>query len=145
MRFCSVCCKRSKFSVVPKLVPKTQPTAHRQPDYLPTLNRAASIASDFKAIDIKAYDVRGLTLVADCFLMCTASSSRQLKAIYNGIREGMKEGGEHLAASEGVFEGSWLLLDYSTVIVHIFREEARDFYDLDGLWGDADLVDLDLD
>jgi ribosome-associated protein len=129
---------------VPKLVPKKQ-SADQQPDFLPKLHRLASIVADFKALNVKAYDVRGLTLVTDCFLMCTASSERQLKAIANGIREGMKEIGESPAASEGSSESSWILLDYGDVIVHIFREEAREFYDLDGLWGDAEPVALDLD
>lgn len=128
---------------MPKLVPKTAPEA--APDFLPNLYRIAEIAAQFKAINIKAYDVRGLTLVTDCFLMCSASSDRQLKAIFNGIREGMKEAGIGPTTTEGDFEGSWLLLDYGDVIVHIFREEAREFYDLDGLWGDAPMIELTLD
>lgn len=128
---------------MPKLVPKT--TSESEPDFLPTLYRLAEIAAQFKAIDLKAYDVRGLTLVTDCFLMCSASSDRQLKALFNGIREGMKEIGVSPATTEGDFEGSWLLLDYGDVIVHLFREEAREFYDLDGLWGDAVPVELKLD
>jgi ribosomal silencing factor RsfS len=72
---------------VPKLVPKK--VADTQSDFLPNLYRIAEIAANFKAINVRAYDVRGLTLVTDCFLMCSANSDRQLKAIFNGIREGM--------------------------------------------------------
>lgn len=128
---------------MPKLVPKK--SSQSEPDFLPNLYRIAEIASQFKAINIKAYDVRGLTLVTDCFLMCSANSDRQLKAVFNGVREGMKEAGVSPVTTEGQFEGSWLLLDYGDVIVHIFREEAREFYDLDGLWGDATPVELKLD
>lgn len=128
---------------MPKLVPKK--VLEATPDFLPNLHRIADIAAQFKAINMKAYDVRGLTLVTDCFLMLSGSSDRQLKAIFNGIREGMKEIGVSPVITEGDFDGSWLLLDYSDIIVHVFREEAREFYDLDGLWGDAPQVELDVD
>lgn len=143
MNFSRKLSERSNSSAVPKLVPKK--VSDSQPDFLANLYRIAEIAAQYKAINIRAYDVRGLTLVTDCFLMCSANSDRQLKALFNGIREGMKEAGVKPVTSEGDFEGSWLLLDYSDVIVHIFREEAREFYDLDGLWGDATPVELKLD
>ena len=128
---------------MPKLVPKKLPAT--ESDFLPNLLLIAEIASQYKAINIKAYDVRGLTLVTDCFLMCSAASDRQLKAIFNGIREGMKDAGVKPVTTEGDFDGSWLLLDFGDTIVHIFREEAREFYDLDGLWGDATPVELNLE
>ena len=128
---------------MPKLVPKKLPAT--ESDFLPNLLLIAEIASQYKAINIKAYDVRGLTLVTDCFLMCSAASDRQLKAIFNGIREGMKDAGVKPVTTEGDFDGSWLLLDFGDTIVHIFREEAREFYDLDGLWGAATPVELNLE
>lgn len=128
---------------MPKLVPKKK--VEPQPDFLPNLHRLAELAAQFKAINIKALDVRGLTLVTDCFLMLSASSDRQLKALFNGIRDGMKKAGIGPTTSEGDFDGSWMLLDFGDIIVHIFREPAREFYDLDGLWGDAEPVELDLE
>lgn len=113
--------------------------------FLPNARRIASKAYDFKAKSIKAYDVRELTTLADCFLMCYVTSEPQLKAVYNGIREAMKEIGVPPLHAEGKISGNWLVLDYGTVLCHIFRESAYDFYDLDGLWGDAPVVDLDLD
>jgi ribosome-associated protein len=92
-----------------------------------------------------AYDVRGLTLMADSFFICTANSEPQLKALFNTIKEGMKEVGVAPLHTEGVFQGGWLLIDFSEVIVHIFREEAREFYDLDGMWADAKRIPLDVD
>ena len=107
--------------------------------------RIASLAADRKAVDVKAFDVRELTALVDSFVLCSASSEPHFKAIYNAILEGMKEVGVQPLRCEGEFSGRWLLLDYGTIFVHIFREEAREFYDLDGLWGDAPPVDLDLD
>lgn len=127
---------------MPKLVKKTDDTAL---DFLPNVQRIASISADFRALDIRALDVRGLTLVADCFVLCSAASEPQVKAIYNGVKDGMKEIGVSPLRAEGEFSGSWLVLDYGTILFHIFRKEAREFYDLDGLWGDAPVLELDLE
>lgn len=115
-----------------------------EPGFLPNVLRIAALAAEHKAGNIKAYDVQGLTLVADCFIMCSASSEPHFKAVFNAVKEGMKAIGVTPLHTEGVFSGGWLVLDYSTIIVHIFRNEAREFYDLDGLWGDAPEVTLDL-
>lgn len=114
-------------------------------DFLPTTLRIASLAWEVKATDIRAYDVRGLTLVADSFVICTATSEPQLKAVYNTVKEGMKEVGVAPIRSEGKTDGNWMVLDYGNVIFHIFREEARSFYDLDGFWADAPALDLELE
>lgn len=132
-----------------KLVGKTKKGAHSRdtaelPDFMPVLLHIATLADEHKAKDIKAYDVRGLTLVADVFLLCSASSEPQLRAIFNAVKEGLKDAGVKQLHSEGAFTGGWFVMDYGTVIFHIFREEARNFYDLDGLWGDAPLMDLGL-
>lgn len=114
-------------------------------DFLPATLRIATLAWEVKASDIRAYDVRGLTLIADSFVICTATSEPQLKAVYNTVKEGMKEVGVAPLRSEGKTDGSWMVLDYGTVIFHIFRQEFRAFYDLDGFWADAPAVDLALD
>ena len=113
--------------------------------FVPNLRRMAYLAADKKAKDIKAYEVGGMTVVADAFLLCTATSEPQLKAVYNAVREGMKEIGVAPLRSEGTFAGGWILLDFGDIIFHIFREQARAFYDLDGLWADAPEVMLELD
>ena len=122
-----------------RLTPKS---SERTPDFLPHVLRIGTIAADYKAIDLRAYDVRDLTLIADSFVICSAASEPQFKAIANGIRDRMKKAGVRLLRSEGEPRGGWRVLDYGIVIVHIFREEARAFYDLDGLWGDAPAIDL---
>jgi len=125
-----------------KLVKKSAPT---QPDFLPNALRMCALAAEYKAIDIRAYDVRGLTLIADSFIICAASSEPHFKAIYNGVKEGMKAVGVAPLYTEGTLRGNWRVLDYGDIIFHIFREQAREFYDLDGLWGDAPEIDLNLD
>jgi ribosome-associated protein len=112
---------------------------------LPNTLRIASLAWDVKATDIRAYDVRGLTLIADSFVICTATSEPQLKAVFNSVKEGMKEVGVTPLRAEGKTDGNWMILDYGNVIFHIFREEARLFYDLDGFWADAPGIDLELE
>ena len=120
---------------------------HREglPDFLADTLRMAALAAEIKAIDIKAYDVRGLTLIADSFVICAASSEPHFKAVFNRVKEGMKALGVAPLHAEGTQRGRWQLLDYGDVIFHVFREEARTFYDLDGLWGDAPQIDLPLD
>jgi len=128
---------------LPRLIKKRDGAT--RPEYLPNLLRIAAAAADHKAIDLRACDVRGLTLIADAFVLCSAASEPQMKAIYQAVRREMKEIGVRPLHTEGEPTGGWLVLDYGDVIFHVFREEAREFYDLDGLWGDAPLVDLGLD
>ena len=125
-----------------KLVKKSSPP---EPDFIPKTRKIAALAAEIKAIDIRAYDIRGLTLIADSFVICSASSEPQLKAIFNSVKEGMKEVGVAPLHSEGRARGGWLVIDYGNVIFHLFREEARTFYDLDGLWADAPPIKLELD
>jgi ribosome-associated protein len=126
---------------VPKLKRKTVVVD----DFLPDTLRMASLAAEHKAKDLRAYDVRGLTVVADAFLLVTATSEPHFRAIFNAVTEGMKEVGRYALHKEGTFRGGWALLDYGGVVMHIFREEARAFYDLDGLWADAPNIDLEID
>ncbi len=108
-----------------------------EPDFLPKTRRIAVIALDHKAKDVRAYDVRELTVIADSFVICTVTSEPQFKAVCNAVRSEMKEIGVAPLRTEGTYHGGWYVIDYGAVIVHVFREEARTFYDLDGLWGDA--------
>lgn len=129
-----------------RLVRKAKDTAPQEDEaFIQNVHRIAHLVADKKAKDIKAYDVRGLTVVADAFLICTATSEPQLKAVYNSVKEGMKDAGVPVLRTEGTFHSGWVLLDYGDVIFHIFREQARDFYDLDGMWGDAKEIKVDVD
>jgi ribosome-associated protein len=114
-------------------------------DYLAHALRIADILAGFKAKNLKAFDVTAHTIMTDCILMCSGTSDPQLKAMLNGVKTGMKEVGVSPYHSEGQIDGNWLLLDYGSIFVHIFRDEAYDFYDLEGFWADAESVDLELD
>jgi ribosome-associated protein len=98
----------------------------------------AEFASDRKAVDIVVLDLRGLTSVADYFVVCTGRSDRQVKAILDGVALGMKS--DHGIAPirvDGATQAQWILMDYGDVIVHIFTPEMREFYRLEQLWGEA--------
>ena len=128
-----------------KLLKKKTVAQEPQEDFLPNALRIAACADQYKAMDIRAYDVRGLTMLADVFLVCHAASEPQMRAISHAVVDGLKEIGIRPLHEEGTFHGGWMILDYGSVIVHIFREEARAFYDLDGFWADAPLLALGLD
>ena len=98
----------------------------------------AEYASEKKAIDITVLDLRGILGYADEFVICTGNTERQTKAIHDGIREGMKsDHGMVPRRVEGLPQGSWILMDYIDVIVHVFTPETRDYYRLEQLWGEA--------
>ncbi|MEK7795318.1 MAG: ribosome silencing factor [Candidatus Hydrogenedentota bacterium] len=124
---------------MPELVRKSESA---EPEIHPNVFRIADLLDARKGAEIRAYDVRGLTLVADTFIMCNASSAPQLKALVNSVKDGMKDLGVAPLAVEGEGDVSWIVMDYGTILVHLFRDEAREFYDLDGLWGDAPQIDL---
>lgn len=126
-----------------KLVKKTKKGP--EPDFLPHTLLIAELAAKHKALDIRAYDVRELTVIADAFIICAAASDPQVKAIQNSVRKGMKEVGVAPLHTEGTPGVGWLILDYGSIILHVFRQEAREYYDLDGLWADAPQIDLGLE
>ncbi|MFO7557472.1 MAG: ribosome silencing factor [Desulfobacterales bacterium] len=97
-----------------------------------------------KSIDLVALDVRNLTSIADAFIICSARSNRQVTAIGEHIKQKLKEQGFNALSVEGMKEGRWALLDYGNIIIHVFYEPVRSFYDLDGLWTDARKIETDL-
>ncbi len=82
-------------------------------------------------------DVRKLTSIADFFVLCSTTSERQARAITEGLRERMEGLGRREMGLEGLSNGSWVLQDFSDVVVHLFHQDHREFYDLEGLWADA--------
>ena len=95
-----------------------------------------------KGQDIKVLKTEELTTLADYFVLCTATSSTQVKAMSDACEEAMEKHGEQVHHIEGHRGGTWLLMDFSSVVVHVFTDEARKFYDLERLWGDAQEIDL---
>ena len=90
-----------------------------------------------KARQLVALDVVGLTSVADTFIICSGSSNRQVSAIAEHVQIYLKQHGKKPLSIEGMKEGQWVLMDYGDVIIHVFYESVRTFYDLEGLWNDA--------
>ena len=103
---------------------------------------AAKALDDKKGQEIKVLETAGLTTLADYFVICTATSTTQIKALADICEKTLKDAGEPPHHVEGHRGGIWVLLDFSSVVVHIFNEEARQFYDLERLWSDATPVDL---
>ena len=96
-----------------------------------------------KGLDIKVLETGPLTTLADYFVICTATSTTQIKAMSDACEEAMEKNGERVHHIEGHRGGTWLLMDFSAVVVHIFMDEARKFYDLERLWSDAEEIPLE--
>jgi ribosome-associated protein len=111
------------------------------------LTRAiAATASDRKAIDIVALDLREVAGYTDFFLICSGNTDRQTKAIHDAIHEELKKAHGILPRRvEGISQARWILMDYLDCVVHIFTPDMRDYYRLEQLWGDVPRLQLDLD
>ena len=96
-----------------------------------------------KGKDIRVLETDSVTTLADYFVLCTGTSAPQLKALADAGERAMKEAGILPHHVEGHRGGTWILQDYGDVVVHLFDKEARAFYDLDRLWEDAKVVDLE--
>ena len=95
-----------------------------------------------KAVDITVLNVAHLTVLADYFVICTARSNKQVKALAEYVEEKMEENGVPVLRSDGVREGKWAALDFGSVIVHVFNDDTRMFYCLEKLWTDGENVEF---
>ncbi len=95
---------------------------------------------DMKAKDILPLDIRGISGFADWFIIATASSSRNAKAISNKIIESVKENKLQVVGVEGQEDSEWVLIDCGDVVVNVMQKETREFYDLESLWGETTLI-----
>ncbi|MBI5374823.1 MAG: ribosome silencing factor [Candidatus Schekmanbacteria bacterium] len=102
--------------------------------------KAAEFADDKKALDIIIFDVRKLTTVTDFFCICHGTSDRHAKTIAEDIIEQFKKNGHIPLASEGFSTCQWIVVDFADIVVHVFQKDARDYYNLEGIWGDAPVV-----
>jgi ribosome-associated protein len=102
--------------------------------------RAVDAASDKQAVNIVLLDVRELCGFADYFVICSGESLPQLNAIRDEIEKNLKAGGEVPVHTEGSSDSGWVLLDFGDVIIHVFGENEREFYDLEGFWRNAKTV-----
>jgi ribosome-associated protein len=104
---------------------------------------AARAAADKQGDRIVVLDVRELIVITDYFVIASAGSERHARTIVEEVERSLRGLGVKPLRREGESEGIWVLLDYVDVVVHVFREEERDFYDLERLWRDAPTVEWD--
>lgn len=102
----------------------------------------ARAALDHKAVDLVILEVKNISSFTDYFVICSGNSDRQVQAIAAHIEEKLAKGEIHPLSIEGKREGRWILLDYGDVVVHVFYQPVREFYDLERLWSDAPRVEL---
>lgn len=111
---------------------------------LTSLERAiqcAALALDKKALDVKVLDIQRISTIADYLVLATGSSDKQTQAIAESVRHGLKKFGKPLDI-EGMKEGNWVVIDYGDVILHVFKEDQRRYYNLDELWSNAPLIEI---
>jgi ribosome-associated protein len=113
--------------------------------FAPPLELAGAIIGELsktRASGLKLIHVEDQTIIADYFIICTGTSNTQIRAIANTLEFKMGEYGVYPAHIEGLDEATWVLLDYGSVIVHVFNSETRRFYNLEKLWADGAELDI---
>lgn len=106
------------------------------------LMTAVKAADDKRAEDIMVLNMKGISLIADYFVICHGNSDKQVQAIAREIREKAEEHGYNLRRMEGFDEARWVLIDIGDVVVHVFHKEERSYYNLERLWGDAPIENV---
>ncbi|HZW37814.1 MAG TPA: ribosome silencing factor [Ignavibacteriaceae bacterium] len=96
-----------------------------------------------KGYDVKLLDLRELTTITDYFIICSADSDTQVKAISDEVDKTLRDEGIKSWHKEGYRSLNWVLLDYVDVVVHVFKKDSREFYNLEKLWGDAPTVEME--
>jgi ribosome-associated protein len=102
------------------------------------IETATAAILDRKGYDVVSLHVGSVSVIADYFVVASASNKSQLDALVDSVEEKMKDAGFELKNREGRSTGGWVLIDYSDVVVHLFIEDMRDFYNLDGTWRDVE-------
>jgi ribosome-associated protein len=116
------------------------PTEHdptTQIEMPPVLERASTLASDRKAVDMLVMDLRGISNATDYFLIMSGTSDMHVRSIAEHMIEELKKDGHRPSHVEGLRTGRWVLVDYIDFVIHVFHPSAREFYQLERLWGDA--------
>lgn len=112
-------------------------------DSLALAKRAALAMDAKKALDLKIIGIRDISILADYFVLATGTSGTQVKALADEVEYQLDQEGVKASHVEGYRSNSWILLDYGSVVIHIFTEESRTFYDLDRLWVDGKEESMD--
>ncbi len=108
----------------------------------PSLDLFIQAAQGKKALDIVVMDLRGKTAITDYFILCSGRSSRQVMAIADHIQTEMRDNRIRPLGVEGIGSGHWILLDYDNVVIHVFYDPIRRFYNLEGLWVDVPRIQI---
>lgn len=103
---------------------------------------AAKALDSKKGIDLRLIEISDISTLADYFLICTASSNTHVRTLCDAVEEAMDEAGEPMVGREDHRGGTWVVLDFGCVVVHVFTEETRAFYDLERLWQDGKQVSM---
>jgi ribosome-associated protein len=103
----------------------------------------AKTALSFKALNLTVLHVSRFSSFADYFIICSGKSARQVQGIADNLENELKQNGLKPIGTEGMREGHWVLLDYGDVIIHVFYDPVRYFYDLESLWSEAETVELE--
>lgn len=107
------------------------------------LERATSLAADRKAQDMLVLDLRGISNATDFFFVATGTSDQHVRSIAEHVIDELKKEGHRPSHVEGLRSGRWVLIDYIDFVVHVFHPAAREFYQLERLWGDAPTLELE--
>ena len=121
---------------------KTPRRASRSKRLTGDVAKAVRAALDKKALDVVVLDLRGTPAFTDFFLLCSGQSQRQVKAIADGIEDALREAKVRPTHVEGYDRAEWILMDFFTLIVHVFTPQTREFYSLERLWGDAERIEV---
>ncbi len=103
--------------------------------------KCAALALDKKALDVKILEIANISSIADFLVIASGQSDKQTQAIAESVRQGLKKFGK-TTGIEGLKEGNWVVIDYGDVIVHVFKEDIRRYYDLDSIWSEAPVVKI---
>lgn len=110
---------------------------------LETAKMAVKALDSKKALDIKVIKIQDISAIADYFVIATGTSSTHVKALADEVEVQLDEAGISVSHVEGYRSNSWILLDYVDVVVHVFSDEAREYYDLERLWQDGEIIDIE--
>lgn len=128
-------------AAAPDGAPNDAPAAAPLPEHLAEVQWIVDALDDKRALDVRVLDLAPLTASLDCFVIASAESQPQMTALEDAVKERMKAHGR-LPRSVEAPSSRWVLMDYGGVVVHLMSPEAREFYDLEGLWADAEVLDV---
>ena len=123
---------------------KTTPKPSRSPAVQASARRAAQLCLDNKASDVVMLDLKGVSDMTDFFVIASGTSDTHVRSTAQHVMDELRKEGVRVSHVEGLEQGRWVLLDYVDFVVHVFHPTLRQFYQLERLWGDAEVTQVDL-